>query len=66
MRFRFPIIGHGFGPGGRLYLRRWRRRRWMNKRRMTNVVQNVTQLGSTNNSLLSSLVNFVTLFWCEI
>ena len=32
MRLRFPMMGQGFGPGGGLSFRRWRRRRERRKR----------------------------------
>lgn len=35
MRLRLPIMGHGFGPGGRLYFRRRRRR--LRRRRIVKV-----------------------------
>lgn len=34
MRFRFPMMGHGFGPGGKFALRR---RRWRERRRRAKV-----------------------------
>ncbi|CAL5439431.1 unnamed protein product [Camellia sinensis] len=37
IRFRFPIIGQGLGPGGRLSLGVRRRRRWVERRRMAAV-----------------------------
>ena len=34
MRLRFPMMGHGFGPGGRFNLRRRRPKRDLRRKRM--------------------------------
>lgn len=45
MRLRFPIIGHGLGPGGRLSLV-GRRRRKVAKRKSATVASNAAAYGS--------------------
>lgn len=37
MRLRLPMMGHGFGPGGRFSLRRWLRKRVLRRRMDANM-----------------------------
>jgi len=56
IRLRLPIMGQGFGPGGRLYRRRLRRRR--NRRSIRKAATHVVeaQLREANSSAIIGVV----------
>jgi len=56
IRLRLPIMGQGFGPGGRLYRRRRRRRR---KRRRTRKAATHVVEAQLRDAKSSAMIGFV-------